>query len=276
MKRGEKMLILPIINRGRVMNIEITLKGSHKIRSKVHYKGADEKEIIVNREKYSNSIFQDPKKESAPTEFIRSKSILYPRNFLVTTKTETTSDRYDVYEVSQPPKKVNESLEKLYGKVITDYQNEIPDTSRRGRYVSLQELGMEKELTEEKIAKLKRIIEKMKQKDAYHENIPEKEVQDFKDILTFLQHFQWSVIPSSTIKETSLQDTLKALEVLNSRDYRHLNKYYHTAKTNQEIYTKLSYIHQILYGEPLHLIESPKKEKKYMKTKEENDYGQVA
>ena len=152
------MLILPIVNRNRVMNVEIRLRNARKIRTNVYSHETKESDIIVNRERFSNSIFKNSREENAPTDFIRSKSILYPRNFLVTTKPNTYSKNYDVYEVSQPPRKVNDCLDKLYGKAITDLRKEIPGAKNRGRYVSFEKLGMSDYLTKEKIDKLQEIV----------------------------------------------------------------------------------------------------------------------
>ena len=126
------MLILPIVNRRRVMNVEIKLKTANKIKSGVCFSDALESEIIVNREKFSESSFKDSKDVNAPLDFIRSKSLLYPRHFLVTTKEERNSSKYDVYEVAPAPKKVNDSLDKLYSKAITDLRKEIPGDNNEG------------------------------------------------------------------------------------------------------------------------------------------------
>ena len=132
------MLILPIVNKNRVMNVEIRLKNASKVRSRIYSEDVSESDIIVNREKFSDSLFKESKDEAAPTEFIRSRSILHPRNFLVTTKQENDSNLFDVYEVAQPPRKVNDSLDKLYGKAITDLRKEIPGVKSRGRYISFE------------------------------------------------------------------------------------------------------------------------------------------
>ena len=78
------MLILPIVNKKRVMNVEIRLKDAFKIRKNVCYDDAKESDIIVNREKFSESSYNNSRDINAPINFIRSKSILYPRRFLVT------------------------------------------------------------------------------------------------------------------------------------------------------------------------------------------------
>ena len=46
------MLILPIVNKNRVMNVHIKIKSAEKIRQKVSFNDAKESEIIVNREKF--------------------------------------------------------------------------------------------------------------------------------------------------------------------------------------------------------------------------------
>ena len=51
------MLILPMINRNRVMNVELSLKDALKVKEGVHYDDAEESDIIVNNEKFSDSLF---------------------------------------------------------------------------------------------------------------------------------------------------------------------------------------------------------------------------
>ena len=271
------MLVLPIINKHRVMNVEVRLKNVTKVRQGIYYEDAEESEIIVNQQKFSDSSFQNTKDENAPTDFIRSKSILYPRSFFITTKKADKSDLYDVYELEQPPKKVHESLDKLYGKVITDLRKEIPGRKDRGRYISLEELGIDSLLTEEKILKLKRIMEKEKDSEQMLVELQDHKLDQLYFLLDFLKHFEFTVIPNSTISEESIQETCKSLKVLNSRDYRNLKKYYDMAQTNADIYTKISYIYKIIYKQPFHLIQSKSyREKQLIKKKEETEDGEIS
>lgn len=256
------MLILPIVNKNpindkkRIMNVSITLRNAKKIKTNYFSNEAKESDIIVNREKFSNSIFKDIREENAPTDFIRAKSILYPRDFLVTTKTRNDSKNYDVYEVSQPPRKVNECLDKLYGKAITDLRKEIPGTENRGRYVSFEKLGMDKYLTNEKIAKLQRIVSEERDQSKWPEMFEKEGISDIGNTLDFINNFEFTVVSDTTIPESSLQDTLKALEVIKTRDYKNLNNYYKMAEKNADIYRKISYINKIMYDEKLTLIQS--------------------
>lgn len=269
------MLILPIVNKNRVMNVSIRLRGAAKIRQGVYSEGTRESEIIVNREKFSESSFKDSKDVSAAVNFIRSRSLLHPRSFLVTTKSEADSSCYDVYEVAQPPKKVNDNLDKLYSKAITDLRKEIPGRKDRGRYVSFEELGIDKHLTNEKISKLQEIVRNERDTSKWPQLFKEAGIADLSETLEFINNFECTVIADSTIPETSLQDTINAMADLNTREFRHLNKYYSRAKSNTDIYTKISYINKIIYDQPLTLINSRRQNpKQLIKKKDESEYRQ--
>lgn len=271
------MLILPMVNKRRVMNVQIKLKNAEKIRTAVNYDDASESEIIVNREKFSESSFKDSRSVNAPLEFIRSRSLLYPRNFLVTTKEESDSSLYDVYEVAQPPKKVNESLDKLYSKAVTDLRKEIPRGKARGRYVSFEDLGLDKYLTDDKIASLQRIVKEERNTSLWPKLFQEAGIADLSDTIDFINNFECTVLSDTSIPEESLEDTLRALSNINTRDSRNLNKYYAMAKSNTEIYTKISYISKLLYDKPLTLMRSNSpKQKQLVKKMDEVEYTKAA
>ena len=270
------MLILPIVNKNRVINVEIKLKNASKIRRGVCFDDAKESEIIVNREKFSDSLYKDSKEENAPTDFIRSKSILYPRKFLVTTKEENDSNLYDVYEVAQPPKKVNEPLDKLYGKAITDLRCEIPGVKGRGRYISFEKLGLDEYLTEDKIASLQRIVKDERDSSRWPVLFQEAGIADLSDTVDFINTFECRILSDNSIMEDSLKDTIKQLEVINTRDYRNLKNYYKMAKTNTDIYTKISYINKIIYDKPLTLIQAKTEGRQYIKKDGRVDYNKAA
>ena len=269
------MLILPIVNQRRVMNVQIRLKNATKIKQGVAYDDAAESDIIVNKEKFSDSSYHASRDTKAEIDFIRSKSILYPRSFLVTTKQDEQSKKYDVYEVPQPPKKVNDSLDKLYSKTITDMRKEIPGKQRRGRYVSFEELGIDKELNREKITTLQRLM-KEEDSSSLGDKLKAAGISDLKETLTFFNNFECTVLSDSIIPEDSLQDTINALSEINTRDYRQLKKYYHIAKTNTDVYAKISYISKLLYDKPLTLMHTSSKSKQLIKRKDESEIKQVA
>ena len=271
------MLILPIVNKKRVMNIELRLKDATKIRKGVSFEDAAESEIIVNSERFTTSSFNNSKDRNAPIDFIRSKSILYPRNFLVTTKSSTSSTLYDVYEVPQPPKKVNNHLDELYSKAITDMRKEIPGKPERGRYVSLEDLGIGKDLSDEKIALLQQVIKEERDTTKWKRKFQDNGIISLIDTVDFIKYFDCTILSDSTIPEESLEETLRAMSTIKTRDYKNLKKYYSMAKTNAEIYAKISYISKLVYDETLVLHHTPEtNQKQFVKRMEENDYKKVA
>ena len=270
------MLVFPIVNNRHVMNVELRLKGVEKIRQGVTIADTKESEIIVNSEKYSNSSYFGSKDATSEVDFIRSKSILYPRDYFITTKSKKDSDFYDVYTVSQPPAKVSPCLDALYSKAVTDLRSETPGVTSNGRYVSFADLGFNKEITDEKINKLKEIITEVRDQRLWPKLFSQEGIAEYGDMVKFLSAFECTIISDTTIPEESLQDTLKALSVLKTRDFKNLNKYYDMAKSNSEIYTRMSYISQIIYGKPLALIQTPKKSRQFVKKKEEASYAQAA
>ena len=50
------------------------------------------------------------------------------------------------------------------------------------------------------------------------------------------------------------------------KNYRNLKKYYHIAQTNQEIYSRLSLVHHLLYNSPYQLIRTDKKRENTVST----------
>lgn len=270
------MLVLPIVNKKRVMNVQIRLKDAAKIRSRVCFDDAKESEIIVNREKFSDSSFSNSKDINAPIDFIRSRSILHPRSFLVTTKEESDSSLYDVYEVPQPPKKVNDNLDKLYSKAITDMRKEIPGKLQRGRYISFEDLGLDDNLSDEKIAMLQRVIKESDGNDDLGKKLEEAGISELGETASFFHNFECTLLSDTAINEDSLQDTINALSVINTRDYRNLKKYYSMAKSNTDIYTKISYINKVLYDKPLTFSRSDDRQKQFVKRIDEGEVKRVA
>lgn len=264
------MLILPIVNKNRILNVQITLRNASKVRSRVKIEDADCSDIIVNGKKLSESIYHSSSNYLDTVNFVRSNTLLYPRNYLVTTKGVNNSSYYDVYEVAPPPKKVSEELDNLYGRVLTDMRKETPGTNN-GKYLSFESIGLGAKLTDEKIMKLQRIVKEVRDTSKWPLLFEQEGIADLTDMIHFIQNFDCTVVTDTTIPENSLQDTLKALEIIRTRDSKHLRKYYNMALENRNIYAKLSYINQIIYHEPLNLIQSKKqKQKQYYKEIEKN------
>ena len=262
------MLVLPIINRDRGLNVQIRLKGAEKVRQHINYSGIQESDILVNGKLFSNSLYFNSKDDSATADFIRYNLLHSPKRFIITTSSEKDSPFYDVYDIAPPPRKVASSLENLYSKVITDMRKEVPGTNN-GRYLSLEKIGFTELFTDEKIAILKNIVTHERDTSKWPALFKEAGVADMVDSISFLKYFDCEVIPKSAMSERSLVDSLKSLEVVHTRDYKNLRSFYDKARSNRDIYSKLSYVSQLVYNEPLNLIQSKsQKEKHFVKAKE--------
>lgn len=273
------MLVLPIISKGRVLNVQIRLKNVEKIRKKVSFNDAIASDIIVNREKFSDSSYNNSKDPNATINFIKSRSMLYPRDFLVTTKEERDSTLYDVYRVPQPPKSVNEKLDTLYSKAINDLRKEIPnrkseyakdDIRPKGRCISFEDFGLSEELADENLVKLQRIVKEEPNSANWPKLFEKAGIADIPSILNFINNFECIIVSDYNISEKHLQEVINLFSIINSREYRNLKKYYHSAKTNTEIYNKIDFANRMIYDRPLNLFYTDDKAKKLVKVREEN------
>ena len=282
------MLVLPIINRGRIMHVRVGLKGVKKFHGSVILEGTKESDVIVNQQPFSESSYLHDKEDSSVVNFIRNTSLINHNDFLVTTREESSSKRYDVYQVKQPPKFINPALDNLYASVITDMRKKIPNLER-GRYLSLEKLGLGDYLSEEKLSMLRNIVQ-TEDRSRWLQLFEQAGIADIPQTLEFLNYFDWTVISSTTISEQTIQNCLAAMEPLNTQEYRNLKKYYQMAKSNQEIYSKLSIAYYYSHNQqPYNLIRSGNQDKPYKVTntghqkvkspneaREVHDHGQAA
>ena len=130
-------------------------------------------------------------------------------------------------------------------------------------------LGLNGELTDEKIARLQNIVKEERDSSKWPELFQQAGIMDLDETIHFLRNFDCRVIADHTMAEDSLQDTLDSLKVINTRDYRNLKRYYEMAKGNADTYTKLSYIHKIIYNKPFALIRAKTDAKQLIKKKDE-------
>ncbi len=262
------MLILPIVNKNRILNVQVTLKDAQKIHTGVAFENVDSSEIIVNGKKLSESIYTASCGDREALNFVRNNSMLYQRDYIVTTKEENNTSLYDVYQVSPPPKRVSDGLDNLYGRVLTDMRKESP-RSNKGRYLSFKKIGLGDNLTEEKIAILQRIVKEVRDTSKWPELFERAGIADLTDTIQFIRNFDCTVVKDTTIPESSIEDAIKALEIIHTRDYKNLKNYYETALGNSDIYKKLSYISKMIYNEPLNLIKSNAQKEQEDKNNEE-------
>lgn len=267
------MNIIPV-KKGGIYSVELSFKDQEKIEENIYDENLLESDIDANSEKFSNSSFSKSILDSAPTDFIRSRSIYYQRKIKVSTHSRRDSKNYDVYLVAYPPKKINDGLDSLYGRAITNLRKEIPDSPAKGRYISLDKFGLNEIFTDEVVDKMKEIVEKEEDFSRWPELFMKAGIPDLHEEIEFLNIFDFTVLSNKPLPEKSLNDTIEALGVINSRDHRRLAKYAAMAESNSQILSNISYIKKV-YERPQTLVRDNDKAKQFVK-KEHETYQQAA
>lgn len=259
------MLVLPIVNRNRVLNVCVSLKGANKIRTLVQLDHTSPSDVIVNGKSFRAFSFSDTKDGMGIIDFIRANSILYKRDFFATTK-ENSAGNYDVYSVVLPPRKVNNEMDMVYVSAILDIIKETPGVVK-GKYLSLKKIGLDDIFSDENVAMVKKIVS-LHPAEKWDKLFSEYGLSDLMDTLDFMKVFDCTVIGEAGINEEVLQQVLGSFDKLHSRDTKGLNKYYNMAIDNRDIYAKMSYVSKLVTDKPLDLIQSEaqKKSKQFVKT----------
>lgn len=262
------MLVLPIINRNRILNVSVSYKEATKIRVDVELENTLPSDIIVSGKSFNSSAFYDSKDKNNIIEFIRNNSILYRRSVLVTTKNRSDSSNYDVYDVGVAPRKINKATDMLYIRAILDLEKELPGVVR-GKYLSFEELGFGEVFSDEKISRLRSIVTS-NPTSSWEKLFRENDLMDMVETLEFLKSFDCTVVSEASIPDETMQQVLASFRKICSRDTKSLNKYYSMAEENRDLYAKMSYVSKLVYGKPLDLIQSESQKNRQLIKKDEN------
>jgi len=266
---GDYMLVLPIVNRDRIMNVRISLKNVHKIKSGVKYDDIRASDLIVNNNSFTDSSYGLERIEPANIiQFIRNSSIRDKKSFFVSTKEEDYSDLYDLYEIDYPLEKVTEGLDKLFGSAVLDLKDEIPGRIK-GRYVDFEMLGVTDHITDDELERLECIAKSSI--DNYAKIIKDNNLETLIDTLGFLELFDCEVIENSTVKLEIFKKNLGVFNAIHSKDIKRLNYYLDLALANQEAYSRLSRLYNIVYNDSLKWIHNSKDKIKIKKTLEKKE-----
>ena len=215
------------------------------------------------------SLYITKRKKKIMLNFIRNTNLrCHKDEFLITTRSHIDSDKYDLYSIEIPPKKVTSGLDNLLGRLLLDIQKRIPGM-KKGRYISLRRLGVEEHITNEKLEKLQYIVKNCKDKSRWKYLFFTNGISNLKDTLDFLNLFEFTIIDEATMKEEKFKEMLSIFSYTNGKDYKNLKNYYAIAKENQEVYQLLTYMNRLIYDKPLNLITSKKKSKILVKANEQ-------
>ena len=274
------MLVLPIINTSKNKNsylyfVEVLLSKANKVKEGVIVRNLEESDVVMNGTSFNQSVYNTKGIDAnVVVNFLRNYNYkANKKEFLITTRQYSDSELYDLYSVPIPPRKIAAGLDNLYGSAIVDMKKEIPGT-KKGRYLSLKKLGVDRHITEEKLEKLKILTDQEYDKNKRADLFQLNGVSDLPKTIDFMRLFDCTIIEEATLSEDQLKKMISSLEYVNTRDYKYLSRLYEIAKENQEVYQKLTNISKIIDKRPLHLIKSNKKQRVLVKIN--NDISKAA
>ena len=195
------MLILPILNKDKIFNAELTLKiASLENNATLLFEKVGESDVMVNSKKLSESKLD----KNNVVEFIRFNSINYPRDFFVNTRNKqfdkkkfdeignrvSSENTFETYRIKPIPSRVNIYLDKLLNNLIIDMMNKVPNKDNNGRYVSLKRLGFDEFVNDEKIERLRSIISSVSDPSKLPSLFRSAGVEDLVDLVTFFDVFE--------------------------------------------------------------------------------------
>lgn len=253
------MLILPIINKNRILNVCFKLKNTEII-------GSDDvnpSDIVINNLKFSNY------NKVSQYDFIVNNAYRNSSNIKINTLSRSNSKTYDIYKVSGPVKSDSLMINKLYDRCITDIRKMVPDINK-GRYLVLSECGFDK-ITDGDIASLESIVRTVKDSSRWSTLIEGAGLGYLIDIINGLNMFEGIVIDNSTVLEDDYKKVMKVFNKINSRDKHNIDRYYSISYSNMEIYNRLNTISKLVTGNSLNLIKSKRQlseEKKILEKKD--------
>ena len=163
-------------------------------------------------------------------------------------------------------------MDLLYSLAITDLRKEMPNNNK-GRYISLKQIGLNEVLSDEKLDKLYKIISTVPDASKWPTLFEQAKIFNIIDVINFLEIFDLTVIPSTSINEDAIGALLEALQKINTKDYNNLKKYYEMAIDNKESYHRLSYAYGLLYDKPYSLIQSNRQKATHQFVKVGDNYG---
>lgn len=269
------MLILPIVNKNRILNVKVTLRTAEKVRTGVKITEVPESDIVVNGRPFSKSYFYEGDNSKTMVDFIRTNLNSQSRCFFVTTKAVPNTDVCDMYGIELPPNKVDVVFDNLYSKVLLDMQKETPGVLK-SKYLSLEKIGFDSIFSDENVSKLRQIVSNVYDRRYWMGMFQDDGLVPMLEILSLMNTFDFTVVSEASINEEAVVEMLASLDKINSKDTKSLRNYYNMALANRDIYGKMSYVNKMVYDRSLNLIQSSSQKKKSKVKSEERELSQVA
>ena len=179
------MLVLPIINRNRILNVEVNLKNAVKVSDEFYTKDIRPSDIVVNGNsyyEYLNLKHLTTSTTSSVMEFVRLSSKSGTKSILVSTKTDD-NNKYDVYRITKITDKISDGFDSLIGTLILDLKNRTPN--QKNRYLDLKKLQVFDIISESSLEKIEYASANLERL-----NISKYISDNNLDLITFIEEYK--------------------------------------------------------------------------------------
>ncbi len=238
------MLRMPIRNKGKIFNLEVSLKGT------VVPKKSSPQIIDIG-----GRTFDSTNMNISVLDLIRTNSrYLYDKKYYVTSKESTLSNKTVTYQLPTPQEKTDLGLENLYYIGLVDLLKNEPE-NKKGRIISLKDLGLFSDIGQDELTIIKQVtnnINDLEKREAMLNNFG---IKNLKSRYNFLQQFNFSIVDSAIEKE-KFNSVLEFFDDTNSKLSHELNKYNKALDGNTEEMRKIFIISKAVTNSTLELIES--------------------
>ncbi len=246
------MIVMPIVNGGKVYNVKISPKYTYEDRGLETFEKRYESDIVVNGNSYNQSRYNIEKAPLNNTiDFIRNNSLFISSTFLVTSR-RNGDGKISTFRIATPPVFVSKGLDLLYSSVIQNMKKSIPGREK-DRNVSLKRFGVTEHITETNLSLLRKVTQ-FGYINETSEFLNDNRINQLYQTLNFLNTFDCTIIEEATMEEKALRDMIFSFNGIETKEARLLHDYYEMAKENSEEYVKLDYLSRIMTGEALHWI----------------------
>lgn len=242
------MLVMPLLYKGKIYNMEVRLKNVYEVEEKSIFEYPYESDVIVNGRSYNHSeYYVSNASHDSIVRFIRNHFVPSSSSFLLTSR-KNNEGHMKTFQIQAPLSHVTDGLDMLYGSVLLDMKKQIPDRYK-DRNISLKRLGVASHITEEKLKVLRKVVSS---NSSFSTNKEKDEIlHNFLDTFHFLNQFECRIIGNATILEKMIQGVMEPLSSIYTSSANEIRDYYQMAQENANEYAKLDYMTRIMTGDGL-------------------------
>lgn len=249
------MLVVPIINNGKIMNYEIKLRNQEivnkdEIGPNSPFARINSGEVYYKGRCYSKWFDDKSISKAAVVDNIKNFSIQTNgenNNIFVSTKTYKNSPSFDIYKVGLPNLDTYYGVKELYGRMLDDIRRSVPDNSK-SRIVSMKALHIDRGIDDNKMAIIKRLNDEFTNasEETMNRLYTNNGVYNTVNLVKVMTDvFGFKKVETSNEDLTEYLAILKSESDLNTDLSKKMQKKYDIAVDNTEVFNKIAKIAHI-------------------------------